>query len=177
MFDEIRYFTPGEKPLVFEVGGLHLGVVICEDFWLETVPARTKAAGADVLLALNASPYHLNKRATRFDVARDNVCGAGMPLIACNLVGGQDELVFDGQTFALAQDGSLAAQALEFVEDLLLVDVEQGPDGVSVGGRIEPDLDFLAQVYEALKMGVSDYVGFDVFPHADVRPQPHLSSA
>ena len=77
-----------------------------------------------MLLSLNASPYHLNKRATRFDVARDNVCAAGMPLVACNLVGGQDELVFDGQTFALQRDGTLAAQALEFDEDLLLVDVD-----------------------------------------------------
>ncbi|MBA3477936.1 MAG: NAD+ synthase [Lautropia sp.] len=164
VFDEIRYFTSGEQPLVFEVGGIRLGIAICEDFWLPDAPAKARSAGAQVLLALNASPYHLNKRATRFDVARDNVCRAGMPLIACNLVGGQDELVFDGQTFALAQDGSLAAQALEFSEDLLLVDVEQGPEGATLSGRIEPDLPFLAQVYEALKLGVRDYVEKNGFP-------------
>ena len=154
VFDEIRYFTPGVEPLVFDVGGVCFGLAVCEDFWLPRAPAKARAAGAEVLLSLNASPYHLNKRATRFDVARDNVCAAGMALVACNLVGGQDELVFDGQTFALQRDGSLAAQALEFVEDLLLVDVEPGPDGVRVSGRIEPDLEFLPQVYEALKSGV-----------------------
>jgi NAD+ synthase (glutamine-hydrolysing) len=164
VFDEVRYFRPGDQPLVFTVGDFRFGVVICEDFWLPAAPAMARAAGADVLLALNASPYHLNKRATRFDVARDNVCGAGMPFVACNLVGGQDELVFDGQTFALGSDGNLVAQALEFAEDLLFVDVEQGPQGVTLAGRIEPDLTFLAQVYEALKMGVRDYVGKNGFP-------------
>ena len=164
VFDEIRYFTPGAEPLVFEVGGVRFGIAICEDFWLPRVPAMASAAGAQVLLSLNASPYHLNKRATRFDVARDNVCAAGMPLVACNLVGGQDELVFDGQTFALQRDGTLAAQALEFDEDLLLVDVDEGPDGLRVSGRIEPDLEFLPQVYEALRLGVKDYVVKNGFP-------------
>ena len=164
VFDEIRYFTPGDEALVFEVQGVRFGLAICEDFWLQTAPALARAAGADVILALNASPYHMNKRATRFDVARDNVCGAGMALIACNLAGGQDELVFDGQTFALDRDGRLAAQALEFDEDLLLVDVEQGAGGVTLGGRIEPELPLLAQVYAALKMGVRDYVGKNGFP-------------
>jgi NAD+ synthase (glutamine-hydrolysing) len=164
VFDEIRYFTPGDEPLVFDVDNVRFGIAICEDFWLPQAPAKARAAGAQVLLSLNASPYHLNKRATRFDIARDNVCGAGMALIACNLVGGQDELVFDGQTFALQRDGSLAAQALEFSEDLLLVDVEPGPDGARVSGRIEADLPFLPQVYEALKLGIHDYVVKNGFP-------------
>ena len=177
VFDEIRYFTPGVEPLVFDVGGVCFGLAVCEDFWLPRAPAKARAAGAEVLLSLNASPYHLNKRATRFDVARDNVCAAGMALVACNLVGGQDELVFDGQTFALQRDGSLAAQALEFVEDLLLVDVEPGPDGVRVSGRIEPDLEFLPQVYEALKSGVRDYVGKNGFPSVIVGLSGGIDSA
>ena len=164
VFDEIRYFTAGAEPLVFEVDGVRFGIAICEDFWLPRAPKLARAAGAEVLLSLNASPYHLNKRATRFDVARDNVCAAGMALVACNLVGGQDELVFDGQTFALQRDGTLAAQALEFEEDLLLVDIANGPGGVQAGGRIEPDLEFLPQVYEALRLGVQDYVGKNGFP-------------
>ena len=177
VFDEIRYFTPGVEPLVFDVGGVCFGLAVCEDFWLPRAPAKARAAGAEVLLSLNASPDHLNKRATRFDVARDNVCAAGMALVACNLVGGQDELVFDGQTFALQRDGSLAAQALEFVEDLLLVDVEPRPDGVRVSGRIEPDLEFLPQVYEALKSGVRDYVGKNGFPSVIVGLSGGIDSA
>lgn len=164
VFDEIRYFTPGSQSLVFDVDGVSLGLVICEDFWRPGPPARARAAGAEVLLALNASPYHMNKRATRFDVARDNVCGAGMALIACNLAGGQDELVFDGQTFALGRDGQVAAQALEFAEDLLLVDVERDEGGVVLHGRTEPDLLLLAQVYQALVVGVRDYVDKNGFP-------------
>jgi NAD+ synthase (glutamine-hydrolysing) len=164
VFDEIRYFKPGSEPLVFDIDGLRFGLAICEDFWYPSQPAKTRAAGADVLLALNASPYHMNKRATRFDVAKDNVCSAGMALIACNLAGGQDELVFDGQTFALGCDGELAAQALEFAEDLLIVEVARGAGGVTLHGRIEPELAMLAQVYQALKMGVRDYVDKNGFP-------------
>jgi NAD+ synthase (glutamine-hydrolysing) len=164
VFDEIRYFTPGDQPLVFAVDGIRFGLAICEDFWLAGPPAKARTAGAEVLLALNASPYHMDKRATRFDVARDHVCGAGMALVACNLVGGQDELVFDGQTFALGRDGRLAAQALEFAEDLLLLDVTRGAEGVVLDGRIEPELPLLAQVYEALTIGVRDYVEKNRFP-------------
>ena len=164
VFDEIRYFTSGNEAVVFDVDGVRFGLAICEDFWFAASPARARAAGADVLLALNASPYHMNKRATRFDVARDNVCSTGMALVACNLAGGQDELVFDGQTFALGRDGELAAQALEFAEDLLLVDVAQDADGVTLDGRIEPDLALLDQVYRALQMGLRDYVDKNGFP-------------
>ena len=166
VFDEIRYFTPGDRELVIDIDGIGFGILICEDFWLPKAPAMARAAGADVVLALNASPYHMNKRATRFDVARDNVCGQTMAMIACNLCGGQDELVFDGQTFALDPDGTLAAQAHEFTEDLLLVDVERGPDGVRLAGRVEPDLDLLPQVYAALTLGVRDYIDKNGFPGA-----------
>ena len=164
VFDEIRYFASGDEAVVFDVDGVRFGLAICEDFWFAASPARTRAAGADVLLALNASPYHMNKRATRFDVARDNVCSNGMALVACNVAGGQDELVFDGQTFALGRDGELAAQALEFAEDLLLVDVAQDADGVTLDGRIEPDLALLDQIYRALQMGLRDYVDKNGFP-------------
>ncbi|MGE0798864.1 MAG: NAD+ synthase [Lautropia sp.] len=186
VFDEIRYFTAGDRPLVLEIDGIGFGILICEDFWLPRAPALARAAGADVALTLNASPYHMNKRATRFDVARDNVCAQGMGLIAANLVGGQDELVFDGQTFALGADGRLYAQAREFEEDLLLIDVARddaaaGSDGaagngaagnggagngVRLHGRVEPELEMLPQIYAALKLGLRDYVRKNGFPGA-----------
>jgi NAD+ synthase (glutamine-hydrolysing) len=164
VFDEVRYFSAGREPLVMAVDGVRLGFAICEDFWFDRVPAAARAAGADVLLALNASPYHMNKRATRFDVARDNVCRAGLGLVACNLVGGQDELVFDGQSFALDARGELAAQAKAFETDLLLVDVERQPQGLAVSGRIERDPEMLEPVYRALVLAVRDYVGKNGFP-------------
>jgi NAD+ synthase (glutamine-hydrolysing) len=118
VFDERRYFESGSQPLVFDVGGVSFGVVICEDFWFSGAPAAARAAGAKVLLAPNASPYHLDKQHQRMDIVRETVCAQGMSIVLSSLVGGQDELVFDGMSFALNADGSLAAQAQAFKPDL-----------------------------------------------------------
>ena len=99
VFDEKRYFTPDGTPLVFDVKGTKFGINICEDTWFPRAPARAREAGAQVLLILNGSPYHMNKQSLRLDVMRDNVTKQGMPLVFSNLVGGQDELIFDGNSF------------------------------------------------------------------------------
>src|SRR5690606_30438001 len=111
VFDDVRYFSPGTEPLVFEVDGIRFGVLVCEDYWVADAPRRAVQAGAQVLLALNASPYETGKQDLRLDAARANVSTLGVALFAANLVGGQDELVFDGRSFALNADGRLAAQA------------------------------------------------------------------
>ena len=122
VFDEQRYFSRGQQACVFEVDGTRFGVAICEDIWF-TEPARAaRAAGAEALLVLNASPYHRDKQHLRLDTARAHVAGAGLPMLAANLVGGQDELVFDGLSFALDAAGELVAQARAFEPALLLVD-------------------------------------------------------
>ncbi len=177
VFDEVRYFEPDNRPLVFELNGIHFGVVICEDFWFRYAPEASRAVGAEVLLVLNASPYHMNKQHTRLDVARDNVCAMGMPMIAANLVGGQDELVFDGMSFALDAQGTLKAQGKPFEEDLLLIELERsastlpGTGATSSqtvvhmsSGRIEAVLDIEEQVYRCLVLGVKDYVNKNGFP-------------
>jgi NAD+ synthase (glutamine-hydrolysing) len=177
VFDEVRYFEPDNRPLVFELNGINFGVVICEDFWFRYAPEASRAVGAEVLLVLNASPYHMNKQHTRLDVARDNVCAMGLPMIAANLVGGQDELVFDGMSFALDTQGVLKAQGKPFQEDLLIVEVErQGAHAQNSAstaspapilmraGRIEPVLDIEEQVYRCLVLGVKDYVNKNGFP-------------
>ena len=177
VFDEVRYFEPDNRPLVFELNGINFGVVICEDFWFRYAPEASRAVGAEVLLVLNASPYHMNKQHTRLDVARDNVCAIGLPMIAANLVGGQDELVFDGMSFALDAQGELKAQGQPFEEDLLIVEVERNDAGAQSGaaavspapilmhaGRIEPVLDIEEQVYRCLVLGVKDYVNKNGFP-------------
>ena len=172
VFDEQRYFDPLDEPLTFVVEGIAFGVVICEDFWLPHAPARARDDGAQVLLALNASPYHMNKQDARLDVARAHVAPAGMALVAANLVGGQDELVFDGRSFALDAQGRLVAQARGFEADLLLVEASAGPDGaVALAlGRIEPvpagEWALERDVYAALVLGVRDYVGKNGFPGA-----------
>ncbi|MCA3180475.1 MAG: NAD+ synthase [Burkholderiaceae bacterium] len=174
VFDEQRYFEPGDAPLVVDVDGVPVGVVICEDFWFPNAPAAAKAAGARVLVAPNASPYHLDKQGERMDTVRRNVCAQGLSIVLASLVGGQDELVFDGMGFALNADGSLAAQAPAFVEDLLLVDVA---DDGTLTGPIAPAASLEAQVYAALVLGVRDYLGKNGFPGAIIGLSGGVDSA
>lgn len=172
VFDEQRYFSAGDQPLVIEVDGVRLGVLVCEDFWFPAAPAAAHAAGAQALLVLNASPYHLDKQHLRLDAARDNVCALGLPMVAANLVGGQDELVFDGLSFALSRSGELVAQALGFAEDLLMVQLESSlsaagaPTADLLPSRCEAVGLLEAQVYNALVLGVRDYLGKNGFPGA-----------
>ena len=131
VFDEVRTFTPGERAMVFEQGGVRFGVNICADIWESGPATQARAAGAEVLLVLNASPFHMDKQLERHEVARQRVGECGLPLIYANLVGGQDELVFDGASFALDRNGTLAAQFPAFEEGLYWVELRQTPPGVT----------------------------------------------
>ncbi len=163
VFDEVRYFVPGDQPLVFEHHGIRLGVLICADVWESGPASKAREAGAQVLLALNASPYHLDKQMTRYEVLRDRVSETGLPVVYANLVGGQDELVFDGASFVLDAHGALVMQLPAFEEVLEMVVF----DGAKpLPGRVEPDLGQEASVYRALCLGVRDYVGKNGFPGA-----------
>ena len=126
VFDEQRYFTPDNRPFVFDVKGTAFGINICEDTWFHYAPECSLAAGAQVLLVLNASPFHLGKQAQRLQTMRDNVSHFGLALVYANLVGGQDELVFDGASFVLAADGSLVASAPYFKESVLIIEFVDG---------------------------------------------------
>lgn len=163
VFDEVRYFVPGDQPLVFEHHGIRLGVLICADVWESGPASKAREAGAQLLLALNASPYHLDKQMTRYEVLRERVSETGLPVVYANLVGGQDELVFDGASFVLNAHGALVMQLPAFEEVLELVDF----DGATpLPGRVEPDLGQEASVYRALCLGVRDYIGKNGFPGA-----------
>lgn len=161
VFDEKRYFTGEGTPLVINVKGVRFGINICEDTWFPQAPARARAAGAQVLLILNGSPYHMNKQMLRLDVMRANVTSQGMPLAFANLVGGQDELIFDGNSFVMNAAGDMVASLAHAREDLQIVEFE----GSEVrGGTMAPALSIEAQVYQALVLGVRDYVGKNGFP-------------
>jgi NAD+ synthase (glutamine-hydrolysing) len=178
VFDEERYFEPDNRPLVFEAQGVRFGVVICEDFWFRYAPECAHAAGAQVLLALNASPYHMNKQHVRLDVAREHVSALGMPMLAANLVGGQDELVFDGLSFGLDRAGRVAAQAKAFEPDLLLAEVRrEGSLAELAPGRVEPVAPLEQQIYNALVIGVRDYLGKNGFPGAIIGLSGGVDSA
>ena len=164
VFDETRYFQPQADATVFTVAGVRCALLICEDTWLPAASARARAAGAELVLSLNASPFQSAKGDLRADTLRSNVCAQGMAVVACNLVGGQDELVFDGQSLALDAQGRLAARAPSFVEDLLLVTVERGADGaLALAGSMAPALERLPEIYQALVLGIRDYIGKNGF--------------
>lgn len=161
VFDEVRYFTPGAAPLVFEQDGTQIGIAICEDIWDTEPAAAAHDAGAELLLVLNASPYHQAKQSTRRQVAANRVEENGFPLIYCNLAGGQDELVFDGHSFALNRQGELVCQLPEFTDTLGYIDyLDQDLQASS----IDPDLCEEASAYQALVAGVRDYIGKNGFP-------------
>ena len=161
VFDEQRYFTPDNRPFVFEVRGTRFGVNICEDTWFSYAPECARAAGAQVLLVPNGSPFHLGKQDTRLGVMREHVSSHGLALVYANQIGGQDELVFDGASFVLDAQGALAAIAPQFEEHLLLVDFDEG---VPRAQTCLPEPHLEAQVYAALTLGVRDYVGKNGFP-------------
>lgn len=161
VFDEKRYFTSSDQAFVFGVKGVRFGINICEDTWFEHAPMRARAAGAQVLLVPNGSPYHMNKQHLRYETMRKNVSAQGMALVYANLVGGQDELIFDGDSFVMDAAGTICAQLRHFEEDLQLVEF----DGATpVPQPLATPLTTEAQVYQALVLGVRDYIGKNGFP-------------
>lgn len=163
VFDEKRYFTSDDTPVVFAVKGVRFGVNICEDTWSSHAPRRAREAGADVLLVPNGSPFHMRKQHQRLDMMRAHVCVHGMSLVYANLVGGQDELIFDGNSFVLNARGELRARLRHCAEELQIIEFE----GVEPRALpLEDELPLEAQVYEALVLGVRDYLGKNRFPGA-----------
>ncbi|MCX8115142.1 MAG: NAD+ synthase, partial [Burkholderiaceae bacterium] len=174
VFDEQRYFTPDNRPFVFDVGRTRFGLNICEDTWYPYAPECAKAAGAQVLLVLNGSPFHLGKQALRLTTMRENVSRYGLPLVYANLIGGQDELVFDGASFVLDANGALTQMAPQFDEHLMLADFVDGapqPGGCDEQGPLE------RQAYRALVLGVRDYLGKNGFPGALIGLSGGIDSA
>lgn len=161
VFDEKRYFASGETPCVVDVRGIQVGINVCADVWEDGTAEAAREAGADVLLVLNASPFHMEKQSLRLDVVRERVEASGLGVLYCNLVGGQDELVFDGGSFALNPDGSLVYQSAAFEERLDIVEFFHGSflsDVKIERGCVE------AEIYTALTLGVRDYIGKNGFP-------------
>jgi NAD+ synthetase len=174
VFDEERYFTAGSEPCVFDCGGVRIGLAICEDIWLPGAAEANRAAGAELLLALNASPYHMHKQAMRHATLRQRVAATGIPALYCNMVGGQDELVFDGASFALDAHGRLTHQWPALAEEVGIVEISAG--NVLPGTQwAEPPIE--AMVYEALKLGVRDYLGKNGFPGAIIGLSGGIDSA
>ncbi len=159
VFDEQRVFDSGDAPCVFACGGVKFGINICGDIWEPGPATRAMEAGADWLLVPNASPYHLNKERERVAVARSRQVESGLPIVYANLVGGQDELVFDGASFMLNADGEVVAQCPAWQEGVFYFELDR--DTCSGPQNTLPDED--AAVYDALVLAVRDYVGKNGF--------------
>jgi NAD+ synthase (glutamine-hydrolysing) len=167
VFDEKRYFTPGTEPTVITIQGVRVGVLVCEDVW-ESGPARqSRQAGAQVLLVINASPYEVDKQLQREqEVARSRVRETGVPLVFLNLLGGQDELVFDGNSFVIDAKGVVTQREPAFTEGLYAVDLGIDASGAvqPVPGNLTPLQSQEQSVYGALVQGTRDYVDKHRFP-------------
>ena len=161
VFDEERYFKAGSDSLIFTHQNIKFGVIICADGWEPAPALKAKQDGAQVLLSLNASPYHMDKLDTRFEIIADRAKETGLAVIYCNLVGGQDELVFDGASFVLNSLGQVTQQLPSFEECLSYVDIVNNQP-VTVALINKPSLE--ASVYNALKLGLADYVNKNGFP-------------
>ncbi len=162
VFDERRYFTPGTNQGLVEFGGTMFSVTVCEDIWVPELVVEDVQSGATVLLNISASPYHAGKGESREQMLRERARETGTWLAYCNLVGGQDELVFDGRSVIISATGEVVARAASFAEDLVIADFEPGGRlGASGDLRATPDRD--EEVYEALVLGLRDYLGKNGF--------------
>ena len=165
VFDEKRYFSEGDTPCVVDVAGIKVGITICEDIWYKEPADAARRVGAELLINLNASPFHRGKHKERWQVLADRATEQSIPMIYVNQVGGQDELVFDGGSFAVNADGELAMVAPDFEEGCFDLSVERTVRGIKIAqGVAATALSDVAAVWQALVLGVRDYVEKNGFP-------------
>jgi NAD+ synthase (glutamine-hydrolysing) len=166
VFDEKRYFHPGTQPTVASVRGFKLGLLVCEDIWEPQAAQMARADGAQLLVVINASPYEIHKQREREDKVRARARDVGLPVAYVNLVGGQDELVFDGNSFVMDAQGEVVMRAPPFEEGIYACEFARDARGKVVPrvGQIAPELADEASVYSALVLGVRDYVHKHGFP-------------
>ncbi len=165
VFDEKRYFTPGKNPAVFKINGIRIGLIICEDAWAAAPMRASRSAGAECIVMINGSPFELNSQSSREAELRRRVAENEIPLVYVNMVGGQDELVFDGGSFVMDSKGEVGFRAPSFDEGLHLVTLHATSRGVEPERGVcanEPETE--AKVYKALVTGTRDYVRKHGFP-------------
>ncbi|MES2885075.1 MAG: NAD+ synthase [Pseudomonadota bacterium] len=177
VFDECRHFTPGFTPCVFSVNGLRVGLTICEDAWFSQPAAQARDAGAELLLNINASPWNRGKRAQRQRVLDTRVAETGLPIAYVNCVGGQDEVVFDGDSQVVRADGSVAFAAPQFEEGVYAVTMPLNDAQGRFEGEIAPLLGDEAETYAALVAATRDYVTRNGFPGALIGLSGGIDSA
>ena len=164
VFDERRYFIPGQGTCVFQVDGVSVGLLICEDAWFDEPGLLAKESGAEMLAVINASPFHAGKGGERVARMAERALALDLPVVYAHLVGGQDEVVFDGASFALDADGSVVGRAPGFQEELFMVQAERQQGRLRLAGHIVHERSLEADLWDALVLGVRDYIGKNGFP-------------
>ena len=195
VFDERRYFEPGDEPTIVRIGGTGVGLTICEDIWFPGPPASVEALrGASLIVNASASPYHRGKGLARERMVAERARETGSAFALCNMVGGQDELVFDGHSVIVSGGGETLARGPQFAEALVVCDLELDAVEADAGARplaslarrdpgaaAEPTLaeplEPVAEVYEALRLGLADYVGKNGFQRVLVAVSGGIDSA
>ena len=180
VFDEVRYFKPGTLPLVVDYHGLQLGITICEDLWHQEPLLKTKAAGAQLIISLNASPFDMNKHEARMCTLQKRARETSVPILYVNCVGGQDELVFDGGSLVLDSEGVIHQWGAFYQECLIPVDITYDTESKALSLSEQPTLPLLSQearIYGALVLGVRDYIEKNHFGGAVIGLSGGIDSA
>jgi NAD+ synthase (glutamine-hydrolysing) len=173
VFDEERYFEPGDAPLFLDVDGVTCALTICEDVWVPELVAEAASMGASLVLNISASPFHAGKGSDREQMLAARASANGVHVAYCNLVGGQDELVFDGRSAVIDPQGRVIARAFAFEPDLLILDAPAAPSPV----RVEEILGGSDEVWDALVLGLSDYFRKNGFKDAVIGLSGGIDSA
>ena len=181
VFDERRYFAPGQEVCVFDAGPagarVKVGLLICEDAWFEAPARQTCDAGAELLAVINASPFHVGKDREREQMMSQRAQACGVPLVYAHLVGGQDEVVFEGRSFAVSAQGALVGRAPSFEENLFQVLSNRAADAMNLEAVVAPEVSDDADLWDALVLGVRDYIGKNGFPGAIIGLSGGIDSA
>ena len=166
VFDEKRYFQPGAQPTVVDRQGFRVGLLVCEDIWEPESTQLARSDGAELLVVINASPYEIHKQREREDIARIRARDVGLPLVYVNIMGAQDELVFEGNSFVMDAEGKVVMRAPAYEEGIYPVEFVRQSRGkvLPKPGPVAPELSDEASVYGALVLGVRDYVNKHGFP-------------
>lgn len=177
VFDEVRYFSPGHAPCIFELKNIKIALLICEDIWFAKTVHQAVEHHAQLIISINASPFDRNKVRARETILSQQASTAHLPIIYANLVGGQDELIFDGGSMVIDENGQRSQQARYFEEDHMIVDIELKPQLKIPLHQLPPRLSEEETIYRALVLGVRDYINKNHFPGAIIGLSGGIDSA
>ena len=177
VFDEKRYFSAGNEPCVIHLKGMTLGICVCEDIWTPEVTAQLKAAKADIILSINASPFEIDKHEKRIEILQARTREVALPILYVNCIGGQDELIFDGDSMLIDSQGNTVMQLPCFEEKLEFFQINNDGKFCNVGAKNFSPLPSTANMYNALKLGIQDYVRKNGFKHVIVGSSGGIDSA